>query len=32
MISDYLRNNVLGLVAIFMALSGVGYAAGLKKN
>ena len=26
MISDYLRNNVLGLMAIFLALSGVGYA------
>src|SRR5690348_3745333 len=32
MISTYLRNNVLGLVAIFLAIGGVGYAAGVKKN
>ncbi len=28
-VSEYLRRNVLGLVAIFLALSGVSYAAGL---
>ena len=32
MISTYIRNNILGLIAIFLAIGGVGYAAGLKKN
>jgi hypothetical protein len=32
MISRYLRSNVLGLIAVFLAVGGVGYAAGLKKN
>jgi hypothetical protein len=31
-ITAYLRNNVLGLIALFIALGGVAYAAGLPKN
>ena len=31
-VGQYLRNNVLGLVAIFIALSGISYAAGLRPN
>jgi hypothetical protein len=31
-ITRYLRSNVLGLVAIFLALSGISYAAGLARN
>jgi hypothetical protein len=32
MVSRYIRSNVLGFIAIFIALGGVGYAAGVKKN
>ena len=32
MVSRYIRSNVLGFVAIFIALGGVGVAAGLAKN
>jgi hypothetical protein len=31
-VGRYLRNNVLGLVAIFIALTGISYAAGLRPN
>ena len=31
-IAAYLRNNVLGLIAIFIALAAGAYAAGLPKN
>jgi uncharacterized protein DUF5907 len=31
-IGDYIRSNLLGLVAIFLALSGAAYAAGLERN
>src|SRR3712207_3051355 len=32
MVSQYIRSNILGFIAIFLAMSGVGVAAGLTKN